>query len=60
LELTTPQAEALALAQRTGTISLALRSIADVGRQQQQADPEDSRGGINVVRFGVSSPASMR
>jgi pilus assembly protein CpaB len=59
LELTTPQAETLALAQRTGTISLALRSIADAGRQQQ-AEPDEARGGINVVRFGVSSPASVR
>jgi pilus assembly protein CpaB len=59
LELTTPQAETLALAQRTGTISLALRSIADAGRQQQ-TEPDEGRGGINVVRFGVSSPASVR
>jgi pilus assembly protein CpaB len=59
LELTTPQAETLALAQRTGTISLALRSIADAGRPQQ-TEPDEGRGGINVVRFGVSSPASAR
>lgn len=60
LELTGGQAETLALAQRTGTISLALRSIADAGRQQQQVDQEEGRGGINVVRFGISSPASVR
>jgi pilus assembly protein CpaB len=60
LELTPPQAETLALAQRTGTISLALRSIADAGRQQQQTEPDETRGGISVVRFGVSSPASAR
>lgn len=60
LELTIAQAETLALAQRTGTVSLALRSIADAGRQQQQATEDDSRGGVSVVRFGVSSPASVR
>jgi pilus assembly protein CpaB len=60
LELTSPQAETLALAQRTGTISLALRSIADAGRQQSKTEPDESRGGISVVRFGVSSPASAR
>lgn len=59
LELTSPQAETLTLAQRTGTISLALRSIADAGRQQQ-VEHDDSRSGINVVRFGVSSPAAIR
>jgi pilus assembly protein CpaB len=59
LELTSPQAESLALAQRVGTISLALRSIADAGRAQK-AEPDESRGGISVVRFGVSSPASAR
>jgi pilus assembly protein CpaB len=59
LELTSLQAETLALAQRSGTISLALRSLADVGRDAQP-EPEHGRGGINVVRFGVSSPASVR
>jgi pilus assembly protein CpaB len=61
LELTGGQAETLALAQRVGTISLALRSIADAGRNQQ-GEPEDkgNGGAINVVRFGVSTPASVR
>ena len=49
----------LALAQRAGTVSLALRSIADAGKrvEEQSAGPADS---INVVRFGVSSTATMR
>lgn len=60
LELAPGQAETLALAQRVGTISLALRSIADVGRGPQ-TEPDDNRGGaINVVRFGVSTPAAVR
>jgi pilus assembly protein CpaB len=60
LELSGKQAETLALAQRVGTISLALRSIADVGREQQ-VDADDNRGAaISVVRFGVSTPASVR
>ena len=59
LELTGSQAETLTLAQRSGTISLALRSLADVGRNEQP-ESEFGRGGINVVRFGVSSPATVR
>jgi pilus assembly protein CpaB len=59
LELTGSQAETLALAQRSGTISLALRSLADVGRNER-SEPEFGRGGINVVRFGISSPATVR
>jgi pilus assembly protein CpaB len=59
LELSGSQAETLALAQRSGTISLALRSLADVGRNEQPV-PEYGRGGINVVRFGISSPATVR
>ena len=59
LELTGRQVEVLALAQRAGTVSLALRSIADAGKrvEEQSAGPADS---INVVRFGVSSTATMR
>jgi pilus assembly protein CpaB len=59
LELTGRQAETLALAQRSGTIALALRSLADVGGKKE-AEASDARGGINVVRFGVSTPASVR
>ena len=60
LELAPGQAETLALAQRVGTISLALRSIADAGRGQQVEADENRGAALNVVRFGVSTPASVR
>jgi pilus assembly protein CpaB len=62
LELSPRQAEALALAQRLGTLSLALRSITDARRDDPKSDDAaDSPGGsINVVRFGVSSTATSR
>jgi pilus assembly protein CpaB len=57
LELTSGQSETLALAQRTGTISLALRSIADIGRKPQEIE---TAAAMTVVRFGVASPTSIR
>src|SRR5690348_9901033 len=54
LELTPGQAETLALAQRTGTLALALRSIADASKNDKP-DEDAPRGGINVVRFGVGT-----
>lgn len=61
LELTAGQAETLAYAQRTGTVSLALRSLADVGHDQAPTDTGgDGRGGINVVRFGVSTQVTAK
>jgi pilus assembly protein CpaB len=59
LELTGRQAEVLALAQRAGTVSLALRSIADAG-QRVEEQPAGPAGSINMVRFGVSSTATPR
>ena len=58
LELSTPQAEALALGRTTGTISLALRSVVDTGKNNDDSD--DRRGGINMVRFGVSTTATEK
>jgi pilus assembly protein CpaB len=55
LELKPEQSEALARARQSGTLSLALRSIADlnaVGAEDQAARRSDS---INVVRYGVQS-----
>lgn len=55
LELSSRQAETLALARKMGTLSLALRSLADArkGEQSNLADSTASR--VNMVRFGVSS-----
>ncbi len=57
LELTPRQTETLALSQQLGTLSLALRSIADARQDAPQS--EDTLGGrrtgVNVVRFGVGT-----
>lgn len=61
LEMTSRQAEALALARQLGTISLALRSLVDSGKSQTPAEQDDKRrGGINVVRFGVSTTTTAK
>jgi pilus assembly protein CpaB len=58
LELTPSQAETLALAQRIGTLALALRSIADASKNDKpETDDAGTRGGVNVVRFGVGTTA---
>jgi hypothetical protein len=38
-----------------GTLSLVLRSLADGKAISNDEKPEKSRGGINTVRFGVST-----
>jgi len=60
LELKPEQAETLARARQTGTLALALRSIADLNAVEivdQTARRGDS---INVVRYGVSSPTTTQ
>jgi pilus assembly protein CpaB len=56
LELKPEQAETLARARQTGTLALALRSIADVNMVENTESAAPKRGSINVVRYGVSSP----
>ncbi len=51
LELTPAQAELVTLAQRTGHVSLALRSLADAELAEDELD--DERRGLTIVRFGV-------
>jgi pilus assembly protein CpaB len=58
LELTPRQAETLALSRQLGTLSLALRSLADAGDSTLPNEDERAAGrkqGINTVRFGVST-----
>jgi pilus assembly protein CpaB len=58
LELTPRQAETLALSRQLGTLSLALRSLADAGETTIPTDDERTagrKGGINTVRYGVST-----
>ena len=60
LELLPRQAESLALARQLGTLSLALRSLAD-GSAVDPSDDDKKRGtGINTVRFGVTVTTTPR
>ena len=62
LELKPEQSETLARARQSGTLALALRSIADLNAIETQADDQSSRrsGSINVVRYGVSNPTTIQ
>jgi pilus assembly protein CpaB len=58
LELTPRQAETLALSRQLGTLSLALRSLADANDTTLPSEDERAAGrktGINTVRFGIST-----
>jgi pilus assembly protein CpaB len=55
LELAPRQAETLGRARQMGTLSLALRSLVDFDKKDVVDDNGDRRGGINVVRFGVTT-----
>jgi pilus assembly protein CpaB len=58
LELSPRQAETLALSRQLGTLSLALRSLADAGDTTLLNEDERATGkkaGINMVRFGIST-----
>src|SRR3954468_22163741 len=56
LELKSEQAEILARARQSGTLSLALRSIADVNAPDKPLDVVKRGEGVNVVRYGIPSP----
>ncbi len=56
LELKSDQAEILARARQSGTLSLALRSIADVNAPEKPVDVIKRGEGVNVVRYGIPSP----
>ncbi len=62
LELKPEQAETLARARQTGTLALALRSIADLNMVENRTDDQAPKRGesVNVVRYGVSSPTTMQ
>jgi pilus assembly protein CpaB len=60
LELAPNQAETLTLARQLGHLSLALRSITDSNSKTPSAadddgKPEARRGGVNMVRFGITT-----
>jgi pilus assembly protein CpaB len=56
LELKSEQTTALAAARQAGTLSLALRSIADANQVSVSANETTQRPGVNVVRYGVNNP----
>jgi pilus assembly protein CpaB len=58
LELKPEQATELAAARQSGTLSLALRSIADANQVTISANEPIQRPGINVVRYGVTNPGA--
>lgn len=63
LEVSPRQAETLALSRQLGTLSLALRSLADANRSTVDNTEEDARRGrgeINTVRFGVSTQTTAK
>ena len=59
LELAPGQAEALALSQQLGTLSLALRSIADNSTEDLK-DDANSRRNVSIVRYGVGTTITPR
>src|SRR3954453_2446827 len=63
LELTPRQAEMLALSRQLGTLSLALRSLADAGETTLPNEEDRATGrraGINTVRFGISTMSTPK
>jgi pilus assembly protein CpaB len=62
LELSPRQAETLAVSRQMGTLSLALRSLVDFeGKDKPDATPDDSRrGGVNMVRFGITTTTTTK
>jgi len=62
LELKPEQSEALARARQSGTLSLALRSIADLNAVETRSDDQGPKRGdsINVVRYGIASSTTTQ
>jgi pilus assembly protein CpaB len=64
LELKPEQAETLARSKQMGTLSLALRSIADVNMVENLDDDAQQRarrgGSVNVIRYGVVNQTTMQ
>jgi pilus assembly protein CpaB len=60
LELTPRQSETLALSRQLGTLSLALRSLADASETTLPEDNTSRRAGINMVRFGISTTSTSK
>jgi len=60
LELDPRQVETVTLAQRTGTLSLVLRSLADQNKTEAAPEPSSDDNALTVVRFGISQSVGKR
>jgi pilus assembly protein CpaB len=61
LELTPRQAETLAVSRQMGILSLALRSLVDFDGKDKPAPADDGRrGGVNMVRFGITTTTTTK
>ena len=62
LELKPEQAETLARARQTGTLALALRSIADLNAVEAKPDDQAPKRGdsVNIVRYGIPSQTTTQ
>lgn len=61
LELNPTQTATLSAARQSGTLSLALRSIADVKMSEITLDDSAKRDGVSIIRYGIpSQPAKAR
>ncbi len=62
LQLTPKQVEDIELSRQVGSLSLALRSIADIGKKTPKAksDNRPEHDAVNVVRFGVTTSSTPR
>jgi pilus assembly protein CpaB len=62
LELGPQQAESLAMSRQRGTLSLALRSLADARPNllNEAEEPEQNSSRINFVRFGINSTQTTK
>ena len=62
LELKPEQAEILARSRQSGSLTLALRSIADINAVEKPDDQQLNRRGenLNVIRYGIASQQMMQ
>ena len=62
LELSPRQAETMTLAQKLGSISLALRSITDASSDDKNSDDDSNakQSSVNVIRFGVTTATTPK
>jgi pilus assembly protein CpaB len=61
LELKPEQVPVLAFARQAGTLTLALRSIADANEVDIGSDEQSRRrSNVNVVRYGVTNPTTLQ